>query len=129
MFGIDGGDTRGTHDKVAFREDVVCPRDGEGGHDFADKRVERGVQTEDFADDVVEKDEVFEVVVLQWSIADDAFLLFIEFFTELDAVCGGGTCIRALRRDGALSMQRLPWMCVVQPSRGQSSCARLLYPS
>jgi hypothetical protein len=83
VFGVDGGNTGGTHDKVAFGEDIVCPGDGEWGHDFADERVERRMKAEDFADDIVEEHEVFEVVILQWSVPDDAFLLFIQDLTEI----------------------------------------------
>ena len=43
VLGVDGTDSGGTHQEVACGKDVVCPRDGEGGYDFADQGVKRRV--------------------------------------------------------------------------------------
>ena len=42
-----------------------------------------GMEAENFFDYVVEEGEVLEMFVLEGSVAYDAFLLFVEFFTVM----------------------------------------------
>ena len=48
------------------------------------------METEGFADYVVEKSEIFQVMILQCFIAQYSFLFFVEFFTSVKMGVGWG---------------------------------------